>query len=276
MATQFIIPQSVKIQNHLKITISLEKDRYDNFDVEVTNFGMEIPAAFVSLFSIREKEGISIGSSSISYGNINRRIYGSNIKSFLDSFEQYCSTNITNISNKGSKIEYYFVINEIISGDFDYSEYIQDELTVQFDDEQIKFYVDGKNIPDVFTQIQSGFDTKGIKFSKDSNSRIFEYSINKEYFNIKALVQYIISYFGANGYKIVNIEEDQYCIDFRDDGSKAEIIKIGDFVDFVGKIQFADKPEATIGDLNSIMLGGVESMLDIDTPIIDVESVKVS
>jgi hypothetical protein len=271
MATQFLIPSTAKIEAHLIITISLEKDIYDNFDVEIKSYGMEIPQTFVCLFNIRQNDG-----NTLSHGKINRRIYGSNMRAFLDSFEQYCSTNITKISNDGSKIEYYFVVNEIISGGLDYSEYNQDELTIQFDDETIKFYIDGKIIPDVFTQIQMNFDIKGIKLIKDSNSRIFEYSINKEYFNIKVLVQYIVSYFGANGFKIVNIEADQYCIDFRDDGSKAEIVKISDFVGFVGKIEFIQKPEATLVDLFAAMLGDADSMLDIDTQVIDVQSVTVS
>jgi hypothetical protein len=123
MATQFVIPSTVKIEAHLKITIGLEKDSYSKlFEVKVEQYGMEVPKYFVKLFCLKQ------GEYGVWNGSINHRIYGSNINAFIDSFQKYCSTNITysfitDACNNSYEIVYTFCINEILSGGISFEEY---------------------------------------------------------------------------------------------------------------------------------------------------------
>jgi hypothetical protein len=232
MATQFVIPATAKIQSHLKITIGLEKDNALLYEVKIEKYGMEIPQYFVKLFCLKQDEdGVWIG-------NINHRIYGSNLNAFLGSFEKYCASNITHTQNDGRRIVYTFSINEIMSGGLNYDQYFQDELTVEFDEEKIIFFLDGQHIPDVFEEIQKSLELSGVKADNSFNSRIFVFNI-EGFFNVKDLVKSVFAYLGDNGYKIVNIEAMVYSIDLRVDGSKDEIIKISEFIDFVGNIEFS-------------------------------------
>jgi hypothetical protein len=271
MATQFLIPVTAIVNTHMTVSIDTELSSCSGcFDVKIEVFGMEIPMTLVDLFNIEvNKHGGGNGS-------INRRVYSSDIKSFLDSFEELCYDNLTSKVQNGTKQVYYYVPN-VPLGLFAYSSYQQDELTIQFQKDEIIFYLDGKEIPDVYHEIHKGFEKNNIEFNlRNSNERIVRYSIDKGYFEIKALVQSIVSYLGINEYQIVNIEEGQYCIDLRNDGSKDEVISIDNYTQFVNTIDFANEPELTLGDLFDSMVGIATALLPDESEAIDVQSIMVS
>jgi hypothetical protein len=270
MATQFLIPDSARVNTHLTVSINTEVSSYTGlFAVNIDAFGMEIPKGIVDLFNIEvSKRGGT--------GSINRRIYSSDMQAFLNAFEEYCYDNLTSKANKGTEVVYYYVPNSPLES-FSYSSYQKDELTIQFKKDEIIFYLDGKEVPEVYNEIHKSFIDNNIESSVGKNKRIITYSVNPGYFDIKSLVQSVIVYLGTNEYQIVNVEESQYCIDMRNDESKGEVISIEHFAEFVGQIDFQDEPEASLTDLFHSLSGGLASALLLDeNPVIDVVSTTVN
>jgi hypothetical protein len=273
MATQFVIPNNVLITPHLIITIDREY-HYDEFKVKVEAYATTIPKAFIHLFSLGEEKKHTDDYLS-AFGLINRRQYSPNIGQFCSAFEKMCGNNIDDINIINDKVVYRYIPLLPLKL-FVFENYQQDEFSLEFNDKQIKIYLDGNEIPEVFGEITKTFGMSNIVMKQGDNSRIFVIPVNPELIKIKELVQAIVLYLSQNNYIIVNVDYQSFAVDMRSDASKSEAISIEKYCDYLSKIDVDKEPDISLDDLFSGLSVSLGNSILGSPKAIEVESVTVS